>query len=78
MSADFVHAALNRHDARWFAGLGAKLAHARWAAIETSTKLTPTTYGTGRYLARDVAASRHDLTVISLPTTFRANRPIIV
>jgi hypothetical protein len=78
MGANFVHAALNRHDARWFAGLGAALAHARWAAIETSTKLTPTTYGTARYLARDVAAARHDLTVISLPTAFGANRPVIV
>jgi hypothetical protein len=70
--------ALNRHDARWFAGLGVALAHARWAATETSTKLTPTTYGTGRYLARDITTTRQDLTVISLPPAFGANRSVIV
>ena len=78
MEADLVNAALETRNGRWFGGLASVLVRTRWSAQEASTGITRATYGTGRYLARDVTAQRNDLTRVSLPDAFWPNTSVLV
>lgn len=73
-----VREALDGAGPLWFQGLAAPLAHSRWLAIAEATDLAPTSYGTMRYLLRDVSVPLEIVTSLKLPAAFESERPLVI
>ena len=75
--AALVEPFLEHSSERWFDGLAAPLARAKWDALRP-TGLNRANYGTCRIMAGDPDAARDEIGAVILPDAFGAGAPVIL